>query len=59
MSGLSNPDRFLQEMGPIYSRAFILLPAPHSFEVAVKSLAVCASVPFVGSREFENTAVIP
>lgn len=28
MSGLSNPDRFLQEMGPIYSCAFILLPAP-------------------------------
>lgn len=46
MSGLSNPDRFLQEMGPIYSCAFILLPAPGSFEVAVKSPStwLCAEV---------------
>lgn len=39
MSGLSNPDRFLQEIGPIYFRAFILLPATCSCEVAVKPLS--------------------
>lgn len=53
MSGLSNPDRFLQEMGPIYSSAFIFLPAPHSFEVAVKSLsylAVCGNVHFCRNK---------
>lgn len=36
MSGLSNPDRFLQEIGPIYFCAFILLPATCSFEAAMK-----------------------
>jgi len=49
-SGLSNPDRFLPEIGPIYFCAFILLPATCSFEVAMKKigyLAVCGSVLFV------------
>lgn len=49
MSGLSNPDRFLQEMGPIYFCAFILLPAACSFEVTMEKWSTwcCVEVCFL------------
>lgn len=51
MSGPNNLDRFRQEIGPIYVSAFILLPAPCSFEAAMKknilSTWLCVEVCFL------------
>lgn len=62
MSGLGNPDKFLQEIGPIYFRAFILLPATRSFAVAVKEpqyLAVCGSNAFCMNKVIRVAVTLP